>query len=81
MARGVGCSRYLLEETSRHDIHFLRRLFFLSSVPSSFWKYLVTLALESKKDLYILNTFLSLHVATPYSYRDRMDGWMNVHKR
>lgn len=28
MALGVGCSRYLLEETSRHDIHFLRRLFF-----------------------------------------------------
>lgn len=76
MARGVGCSRYLLEETSRHDIHFLRRLFFLSSVPFIFLEVLGNLALESKKDLYILNTFLSLHVATPYLI-SRWDGWMD----
>lgn len=60
---------------------FYEDSFFSPLFLSSFWKYLVTLALESKKNLYILNTFLSLHVATPYSYRDRMDGWMNVHKR
>lgn len=60
---------------------FYEDFFFSPLFLSSFWKYLVTLALESKKDLYIVNTSLSLHVATPYAYRDRMDGWMNVHKR
>lgn len=59
---------------------FYEDFFFSPLFLSSFWKYLVTLALESKKDLYILNTFLSLHVATPYLI-SRWDGWMNVHKR
>lgn len=59
---------------------FYEDSFFSPLFLSSFWKYLVTLALESKKDLYILNTFLSLHVATPYLI-SRWDGWMNVHKR
>lgn len=75
MARGVGCSRYLLEETSRHDIHFLRRLFFLSSVPFIFLEVLGNLSIGvQKRFIYPKHIFVTA-CRDPLSHIEM--GWMD----